>query len=295
MDGKKNNIKIVFAGSPEFGSIILEKLVLAGFSISFVLTKPDKPAGRGKKPTLTPVKITSQKYKIPVFTLQNLTSDEAVNKLKTINPDLIVVAAYGKIIPRQILELPKYGVLNVHPSLLPKFRGPSPIQFAILAGEEKTGVTIIQMSENLDEGDILAQTEISISKDDTTLTLIEKLANLGAKLLIETIPKWTEGKIKPVPQNHLEATYTAMLSKYDGKIDLKVPPDPEKFNRMVRAFRPWPGVYTELKIKNQKLKIIKFLPGNLIQPEGGKPMTIKEFLNGFPQARQLLEKLKLVE
>lgn len=289
---KISEIKIVFAGTPKLGAIVFEELVKAGFVIKLVLTKADKPAGRGKKVIPSPVRLIAQKFKIPTLSIANLNSQEFADQLKKIAPDLIVVAAFGKILPKQVLEIPKYGVLNFHPSLLPKFRGPSPIQFAILAGEQKTGVTIIKMNENLDEGDILSQVEIVIADDDTTASLAEKLAKVGAKLLAETIKKWTAGKLTPKPQNHLKATYCGMLTKYDGKINLENPPNHEKFDRMVRAFYPWPTVWSELRINNKVLQI-KFLPNKplLIQVEGKKPVTAMEFLNGYPQAKVLLERL----
>lgn len=285
-------MKIVYAGSPQFGAIILEELVKSGFKIPLVLTKLTKPAGRGKQPQPTPVKTLAKKYKIPTLSPSKLDAREFLSQLKLEKPDLIIVAAYGKIFPKVVLNLPKYGVLNVHPSLLPKFRGPSPIQFAILERETKTGITIIKMNENLDEGDIIAQREIVIEKSDTNQSLSEKLAKQGAKLLVETIPKWIGGKIEPKPQNHLQATYTSQLTKASGKIDLGNPPSPEKFDRMVKAFYPWPGVWTKLRIKNRELRI-KFLPNNpfLVQVEGKKPVTVAEFCNGYPEAKVLIGKL----
>jgi len=292
-----SNLKIIFAGTPKLGAIILEELTKAGFKIKMVLTKSPKPAGRGKKPKETPVKIIAQKYKIPTLSPAKLDQEEFIEKLKKISPDLIVVAAYGKIFPKVILTLPKYGVLNVHPSLLPKYRGPSPIQFAILDGEKKTGITIIKMDENLDEGDIVAQKEIPIDKSGTTASLLQKLAKLGAKLLIDTLPDWFARKIKPKKQNNLKASYTSQLTKADGKINLSNQPTPEKFDRMVRAFYPWPGVWTELQIVNRKSLIVKFLPDKpfLIQPEGRKPMRVKEFLNGYPETKEWIEKLGFVK
>ena len=281
---KNPSLKIVFAGTPKLGAVILEELVRSGFKIPLVLTKSDKPAGRGKKILPTSVKLVAKKNNITILSPIKLDQEDFVKQLKKLSPDLIVVAAYGKILPKVIIDLPKYGVLNVHPSLLPKYRGPSPIQFTILEGETKTGVTIIKMSESLDEGDILTQVEVSISPDDTTQSLTDKLAKIGAELIIQTIPKWINGKIKPQPQDHLKATYSAMLTKYDGKIDLENPPTAEKFNKMVRAFYPWPGVWTELRINNQVLRI-KFLPNNpfLIQLEGKRPMSSSQCKNDYPE------------
>jgi methionyl-tRNA formyltransferase len=290
--------KIVFFGTPTFGVMILERLITKGFIPIAVVTREDKPAGRGQKPTPPPVKITACKYKIPVLQPKKLRENQEIfSHLKSLSPDLFMVAAYGRIIPKEILKIPKYGISNVHPSLLPKYRGASPIQSAILAGEKETGITIILLDEELDHGPILAQEKLPISDTDTTESLTQKLGWLGAELLIKVVPDWIDGKIKPRQQNHQKATFTKMLKKEDGYIDLSNPPSAQNFNRMVRAFYPWPGVYTNLKRrqslsasqhKNQKSKIIKFLPGNLIQPEGKKPLTIEQFKNGYPELAKKL-------
>jgi len=285
---KPTHPRIVFFGTPQLGVQVLEKLILTGFKPVAVVTREDKPAGRGQKSTPPPVKIIAEKYKICVLQPKKLKDNqEIISNLKNFSPDLFIVAAYGRIIPREILDIPKYGTLNVHPSLLPKYRGASPIQSAILNGDEETGVTIILLDEELDHGPIIAQEKVPITKTETTQSLTEKLGKLGAKLLADIIFDWIEGKIKPRNQNHKKATFTKILTKEDGYIDLSNPPSPKKFNLMVRAFYPWPGTWT--KWQN---KIIKFLPENLIQPEGKKPMTIKEFLNGYPEAREFLERLQ---
>jgi len=281
--------RIIFFGTPGLGVQVLEKLIFAGFKPIAVVTRVDKPVGRGQKPTPPPVKIIAEKYKITVLQPNKLKDNqEIISNLKTFSPELFIVTAYGRIIPKEILDMPKFGVLNIHPSLLPKYRGASPIQSAILAGEKETGVTIILLDEEMDHGPIIAQKKIRLSGTENAEDLRKKLGDVGAKLLIKTIPAWIEGKIKPKEQNHQEATFTKMLTKNDGYIDLDNPPDPEKFSLMVRAFYPWPGTWT--KWQN---KIIKFLPQGLIQPEGKQPMTVKEFLNGYPDIKDRIEKIGL--
>jgi methionyl-tRNA formyltransferase len=283
--------QIVFFGTPRLGVQVLEKLIAKGFKPIAVVTREDKPAGRGQKPTPPPVKITAQKYNISILQPKKLKDNqEFISNLKALTSNLYIVAAYGRIIPKEILEIPKYKTLNAHPSLLPKYRGASPIQSALLAGEKETGVTIILLDEEMDHGPIIAQQKISLKENETAEDLKKKLGDLGAELLIKTIPAWIEGKIKLREQNHKKATFTKILTKEDGYVDLSNPPSPEKFNLMVRAFCPWPGTWT--KWQN---KIIKFLPGNLIQPESKKPMTVKEFLNGHPQAKEFFSKLELIE
>jgi len=276
--------RIVFFGTPQLGVQVLEKLIAKGFKPIVVVTREDKPVGRGQKTTPPPVKTVAQKHKIPIFQPKKLKENQEIaRELKSFLPNLFIVAAYGRIIPREILEIPKYGTLNVHPSLLPKYRGASPIQSAILAEEKETGVTIILLDEEMDHGPIIAQEKIDLNVTETAEDLKKKLGDSGAELLIRTIPAWIEGKIKPKEQNHKKATFTKVFTKEDGYIDLSNPPSPEKFNLMVRAFYPWPGTWT--KWQN---KIIKFMPGNLIQPEGKKPITVKEFLNGYPEARHVI-------
>jgi len=328
-------MKIIFFGTPRFGEIVLEKLIkynpsfaltpyLPSFSLSLrgpfrpalVITAPDKPVGRKRVLTSPPVKILAEKYGIPV-----LQPEKVINYKFTIGsyePDLIVVAAYGQILPKEVLEIPKYGCLNLHPSLLPRWRGPSPIQFTILNGDEETGVTIILMNEKMDQGPIIANSKFKIQNLKITYKELEKeLAGLGAKLLIKTIPKWIEGKIEPTPQDESKATYTKILRKTDGKIDWKK--SAIDIERQIRAFEIFPGSFClwpnpknnrELKIKILKASVslqknhgpfgIKgktflapdnkiavqtgkdFLIIEKLQLEGKKPTTSKEFLNGHP-------------
>lgn len=275
-------MKTIFFGTPRFAQIVLEKLINSPYKPQLVVTGPDSKIGRGQKLQPSPVKQTAQRHKI------------ATNyQLPTTNYqfDLAILVAYGKIIPKDLLTLPRYGFLNVHPSLLPKYRGPSPIQSAILAGEEKTGVTIMLLDEKIDHGPILAQVEVTIGEKDTHASLIEKLGKAGSDLLIETLPFYINGDLNPQPQNHQEATSTAHVKKSAGFIDLACPPDPQTFDRMIRAFYLWPGVWTRLQTTNYKLQTIKFLPGNLILPEGKRPLTIGEFKNGYPKVYEQIKDL----
>jgi len=213
-------MKIIFMGTPEFGAIILEGLIKANYKLVLVITAPDKPVGRKQILTPSPVKVVAQKYKIPILQPEKI--QEAIAEIRATSPGLVIVAAYGQILPKEILDIPKYGCLNFHPSLLPKYRGPSPIQYAILNGEKKTGVTIMLMNEKMDHGPILAQSALIVEEDETGQSLHNKLANLGARLLMETIPKWQKGMIKPQPQDEKKVTFTKILSREDGKINWKM-------------------------------------------------------------------------
>jgi len=326
-------MKIVFIGTPEFGEIILEKLIkhMPSFVLSphmpsfvpcfrgpfqpiLVITAPDRPAGRDQILAPPPVKVLAEKHKISILQPEKIGNMKYRIGVK--KPDLIVVAAYGQILPKDILEIPKYGCLNLHPSLLPRWRGSSPIQFTILNGDKTTGVTIILIDEKMDHGPIIANSKKQIANSKITYKELEKeLANLGAKLLIETIPRWIKGEIKPIPQDESKATYSKILKREDGKIDWSK--SAKELERQIRAFNPWPGSYClwPKKDKEQKLKILKaklsiqkshgpfgirgktFLaPDNVIavqagkdfliieelQLEGKKPITSEEFLRGRP-------------
>jgi len=310
---KKSKIKIVFLGTPEFSAIILEKLVKNSYNPLLVVTAPDKPVGRKQILTPPPAKIIAQKYNLPVLQPANLKNSTGIHFLKLLKqkaPDLIITAAYGQILPKKILNIPKYGCLNVHPSLLPKYRGPAPIQAAILNGDKKTGVTIILMDEKIDHGKIISSSQFLISnKKITYQELSQKLAELGADLLIKTIPKWINNKIKPRPQNDSKATYTKIIKKEDGKIDWSKPA--QEIERKIRAFYPWPGAFTFFK-KSNKILRVKILdaiiakkenPKKLclrcgknyliikkLQPESKKPMTGEDFLKGYADFK-LLKKL----
>ncbi len=225
--------KIVFIGTPEFGAIILDRLCQNEYKPVLVITAPDKPVGRKQVITSSPVKITAQKYKIPVAQPENI--QNLKSEIKKLKPDLAIVAAYSQIIPKDILDIPKFGFLNVHPSLLPKYRGPSPIQYAILNGDKETGVTIMLMNEKVDSGKIISTSKLSIKDEKiTSEQLTEKTADSGAKLLLNTIPKWINSEIKPIPQDEKKATYTKILRKEDGKVDWQK--SAKEIERKVRAF-----------------------------------------------------------
>lgn len=198
--------------------------------------------------------------------------------------DLGVVAAFGQILTKDELEVPKYGYLNVHPSLLPKYRGPSPIQSALLNGDKISGITIIKMDEEVDHGPIIYQDGMELSNNDNFHTLSKKMFLKSAKVLPKIIKDFTSGKIKPIPQNHSQATFTPNLTKKDGCFDINNPPSWEQLDRMIRAYFPWPGVWTLFRQGSSKqAKIVKFLPGRLLQMEGKKAIAFKDFLNGYPE------------
>ncbi|OGE07724.1 methionyl-tRNA formyltransferase [Candidatus Curtissbacteria bacterium RIFCSPLOWO2_02_41_11] len=282
-------MKIVFFGTNRLAQIVLEELIKSNYKPQLIITAPDKKAGRGQERQMSPVKQTALKNNLEILQPKDLYESNVKSRLS--NVDLSILVAYGQIIPKEILIAPKYGFINVHPSLLPKYRGPSPIQTAILSDDKKIGISIIILDELIDHGPILIQKKITISPKDTHLSLVEYLGKIGARLLIQILPEYLAGSLKPKTQNHSQATFSKRIKKSNGYIDLNNPPDSKTFDRMIRAFYPWPGVYTKLKIKNEKLKIIKFLPGNLIQPEGKRPMTTKEFLNGYPETKKFIGEL----
>lgn len=231
--------RIVFMGSPAFATPTLQ--ALAGrFAVVGVITQPDRPAGRGRQMLAPPVKALADRLDIPASQPERLHKDAAaMAQLRAWNPDLIVVAAFGQLLRPELLDLPPYGCLNVHASLLPRWRGAAPIQAAILHGDRQTGATIMQMDPGLDTGPILSQRAISIEPADTAGTLAEKLAQLGAALLLDTLPIYLAGEIQPQPQQDALVTFAPMLQKSDGNLDFTRPA--EYLARQVRAFQPWPG------------------------------------------------------
>jgi methionyl-tRNA formyltransferase len=235
------NNRIVFMGSPDFALPTL-RLLAAHYPLAGVVTQPDKPAGRGRVLTPPPVKLLAQELGLPVIQPMRLREPEALAQLQAWQPDLIVVAAFGQILRPAVLDLPRFGCLNVHASLLPRWRGAAPIQAAILHGDAETGVTILRMDPGVDTGLVLSQRAIPISPDDTAGTLSGKLAALGAKLLIDTLPGYLNGTILPQPQDQAQPTYAPMLKKEDGQLDFTQPA--EALARRVRAFNPWPGTFT---------------------------------------------------
>jgi methionyl-tRNA formyltransferase len=302
-------MKIIFMGTAELSCASLEKLA-GKFSVIAVVTQPDKPKGRELKLQFSPVKILAEKLKLPVLQPAKARDEKFISELRGLKPDLIVVVAYGQILPQAILDLPKFGCVNLHTSLLPKYRGASPIQSAILNGETETGVTIMKMDAGLDTGEIISQARTPVLPEDNSQTLHDRLAQLGAELLVETIPDYVAGKILPKPQPAEGASYAAKIKKEDGKIDWNEPA--EKILNRLRAFTPWPGAFTFLQAepKPQLLKIWKVevvensgRAGEILsadktgimvgcgknalrilelQREGGRRMTVQEFLAGNP-------------
>ena len=247
--------KIVFMGSPDFALPTLKALV-ENFEVVGVVTKPDKKSGRGQKTSPSPIKKLALSLGLDVYQPKSLKSSSFLEKLDHWKPDLIIVAAFGKILPKSVLDYPKYGCINVHASLLPRWRGAAPINAAILHGDEYSGVTIMKMAEGLDTGDIISQCSIPILGEETAGSLFVKLSELGAKLLIDTIPVYLNGKIISRIQDDLISTYAPMLKKEDGIID------PNKsamqISRQIRAYNPWPGsqlIYNENILKIHKVSI----------------------------------------
>lgn len=302
-------MKIVFMGTPDFAVGALEALIEAGHEITAVVTQPDKPKGRGKEMQFPPVKECALQHGIEVFQPIKIKTPESVEILKKYEADLYVVAAFGQILSQEILDMPKYGCINIHASLLPKYRGAAPIQWAILDGEPYTGVTIMQMNAGMDTGDILTTVQVPITEQETGDSLFDKLCEAGAKLCVDTIPLIERGEITPCPQNEEQATYAGKISKALGKIDWNEPA--AVIERKVRGLNSWPSAYTAYNGK--QLKIWKAVvetdacegenkPGAIVcvskesitvqtgsglltisevQLEGKKRMSVKDFLLGY--------------
>lgn len=243
-------MKIVFFGSPASALASFKKILEAGHRIELVIAQPDNPRGRGKKLTPPPVKELAQELNIPCYQPHKIRKDpEAFEKIKNIKPELIVVVAYGQIIPASIIYLPQHNSVNLHFSLLPKYRGASPVQWVLLKGEEKTGLTIFQLNEKMDEGEILSQEEVEILPDEKAYELESRLAERGAELLVKTISQID--KIHPLKQDHSQATYAPKLKKEDGRIDWTN--DALFIDRQVRAFTPWPSAFAFLNDRRVKI------------------------------------------
>ena len=308
------NYKLLFFGSGDFAAIILKKLSPSAFKPTAVFTQPDKPIGRKQILSPSPAKKIAKDFGLNIFELESLKNEEAIKLIKSLTPDLIIVADYGKIIPKSILDIPKYGALNIHPSLLPRHRGATPIHYTILSGDPKTGVSIILMDEQVDHGPIIAAADYKSEMSEVgRIELTEKLAELGGESLIKILPQWLSGAIKPVPQDESGATYTKILTKEDGKIDWKK--SAKEIDRQIRAFEGWPGTWTEWPVdeKKVKIKIIEtevsendapdaegkvsvtkdgemaitcgrgYLKILELQLEGKNKTTGKEFLRGYPE------------
>jgi methionyl-tRNA formyltransferase len=312
-------MKLVFCGTPQFAVPTLEKLVESGFPVGLVLTQPDRPKGRGLELVASPVKQSALKLNLPIYQPEKIkTNEELQNRLRGIAPDAIIVVGYGRIIPKWMLDLPRYGNINLHASLLPKYRGAAPIQWAVANGESVTGVTTMRIDEGLDTGDILLQQELAIEDTDTSETLAPKLASIGAELMVGTLRHLQAGTITPRPQNNAEATLAPILTKEDARIDFRRTAQ-EVYNRM-RGFQPWPGAFTKFRGKMLGVTAARLAAeqatdwpsgdGQLlvrgsqlfagcgrntvlelleVQPEGKKRMSARDFIHGYrPQTGEQL-------
>jgi methionyl-tRNA formyltransferase len=317
-------MNLVFCGTPQFAVPTLEKLVEAGHQVKLVLTQPDRPKGRGLELVASPVKQSALRFNLPVYQPEKIkTNEELQARLREIAPDAIIVVGYGRIIPKWMLDLPRYGNINLHASLLPKYRGAAPIQWAIARGEKVTGVTVMRIDEGLDTGDLLSQEGLAIADDDTSETIAPRLAAIGADLMVETLRALQAGTVTPRPQNDAEATLAPILTKEDGRIDFHRTAQ-EICNRL-RGFQPWPGAFTTFRGKMLGVTAAKPAGGDLaattpsgsvtaegellvlgsqlfvgcggntvlellqVQPEGKKRMTVPDFANGYkPHAAETL-------
>lgn len=266
-------MRIVFMGAPQFSVPALERLISGEHTVVAIYTQPDKPAGRGRMPSFPPLKRVALEHGFEVRQVESFTGADAVASLAELSPDVIVVAAFGQILPPRVLAVPPFGCINLHPSLLPKHRGPTPIPSSILAGDEWTGVSIMLLDEGVDSGPILAQRRVLIAPQDTTDSLTDKLAQISAQLLEETLPRWLSRSLTPQPQPEEGAIYTRLISKGDGNIDWQIPA--VHIERMVRAYYPWPGCYTTWRGK--MLKIVWAAP---ITGERGEPGRILSLARG---------------
>jgi methionyl-tRNA formyltransferase len=291
-------------GTPQFAVLPLRALQAAGHDIIGVVTRIDKPAGRGRVLVSPPAKLAAREMGLSVHQPRRVREPEFIATLRELAPEAIVVAAYGQILPKEILTLPKFGCVNIHASLLPAYRGAAPINWAIIRGDRSTGITVMQMNEGMDTGDILMQESLPIGPEDTAGTLTEKLSVLGAKLIVEAMPLLESGRLTPRQQDHGKATLAPLLKKEDGLIDWELPA--AEIHNRVRGFFPWPGAYTFLDGKTIKIIASEAVDGSgapgllyerdkntlevgtgsgllrivSMQPEGKKAMTAGEFLRG---------------
>lgn len=244
-------MKIVFMGTPDYAASALEALIQAGHEITAVVTQPDKPKGRSKELMPPPVKVCAQKYNLPVFQPVKIKTPEAIAELKKYEADVYVVAAFGQILSQEILDMPKYGCINIHASLLPKYRGASPIQHVIIDGEEKTGVTIMQMDAGIDTGDMLYKKEVIIEDTDNFQTLHDKLAEAGAEAIVEALPLLEAGELTPEKQNDEESSHVTIIKKEMGRLDFTK--EAIVLDRLIRGMNPWPSAFTFYKGKQLKV------------------------------------------
>ncbi|MFH1366662.1 MAG: methionyl-tRNA formyltransferase [Patescibacteria group bacterium] len=311
MTKTKEEYRIIFFGTPDFAVPPLEALISQNYEVVACVTKPDTTKGRDLKLSASPVKNLALKHNIPVLQPDKIKDDNFYQAIKNLRPDIIIVVAYGKILPLSILEIPFLGCLNIHASLLPFYRGPSPIHYALLNQEKETGLTLMKMDEHMDTGPILCQEKIKISENDDFESLHNKLAKLGAKLLIETLPLYLNNKIRPRPQNESQATYTKIIKKEDGRLDFNRPAS--VLAGKIRASNPWPGAFCVWQGKNLKIlkasvlqekseghpgqvminngKIFvstedKMLEIKTLQLEARKVLSAKDFVIGYPEIKE---------
>ena len=249
-------MRVVFMGTPEFAVPSLELLILNQYEVVAVYTQPDRVAGRSRSLVASPVKVAAVDFKLTVVQPASFREAAAVVQLASFRPDVIVVAAYGQILPQEVLDIPGYGCINIHPSLLPEFRGASPVASAILAGKEFTGVSIMLMGSGVDTGPVLGRAQIPVSKQDTTGSLTGKLSLLASRLLLEVLSGWFRGELAPQPQDETRATYCGVIKKEQGEVDWHLPA--VDIWRRIRAFYPWPGCYT--RWQGRQLKLLEAEP-----------------------------------
>lgn len=298
-------MRVIFMGTPDFAVPSLEKLLTGGYEVCVVYTQPDKPKGRGHKLQPPPVKELALRHEIPVFQPATLRNEEVQAEIRSWDADVIVVVAYGKILPKAVLDAPRLGCINVHGSLLPKYRGAAPIQWTVINGDKTAGVTTMFMGEGLDTGDMLLKAETPVGEEETAGELFDRLKDLGADLLIETLEQLEQGELRPVPQNEEKATLAPMLSKELSAIDWTRPA--QELHDLIRGLNPWPSAYSYLDGKKMKVHASRVLsetgtPGKAfvregdlcvycgegalklveIQTENGKRMDGKSYLLGHP-------------
>lgn len=310
--------KIVFMGTPDFSVPVLQRVIQDGYEVIAVVTQPDRPVGRKRVLTPPPVKVEALKHNIPVYQPEKIRNHDDLVEILALQPDLIITAAFGQILPKELLEAPRLGCINVHASLLPELRGGAPIHYSILEGKKETGITIMYMAEKLDAGDILTQVAVEIAEDDNVGTLHDKLSDAGCELLSETLPKLIAGELTPIPQDDSKATFASNIKREQEKIDWSA--EGEVIYNKVRGLNPWPVAYTTLqgkvlkvwasqKVENQ----VQGVPGEIIaieedgfivktgnnisikvtelQPSGKKKMSTFDFLRGAGSQLKSGEKL----
>ena len=301
-------MKVVFMGTPDFAVGALEEIIKAGHEVTAVVTQPDKPKGRGKEMQISAVKACALSHGLPVFQPVKIKAPEAVEQLRGYEADIFVVAAFGQILSKEILDMPKYGCVNIHASLLPKYRGAAPIQWAVIDGEEETGVTIQQMNEGVDTGDIISQEVVKLDVKETGASLFEKLAVCGAQLIVKTLDEIEKGSITPIKQDDSKSTHAKMLNKEMGKLDFSQ--DAVVLERKIRGLNSWPSAYTYFNGKTLKIWNADVIEADVsgecgsvcevtkdsfsivtgkgllrvkeVQLEGKKRMEVSAFLLGYP-------------